>query len=159
MNEVLARFEMSQIDLEATRIVSRMEAVEEQLDVAIDLFFDGRFLASITLAAAAERVLSDLLKDAGQPASADVLRTGLEQGLLKAFPLKNFNRWRHEVYDWLRHADRQPQATQEVTPCEALILIMCGILLFLRMKGHSTASMQRFRQYCLANVPTDTQPD
>lgn len=40
---------MDQINLDITRRLSRMDAIAEQIDSAIDLFFDDRILAAITL--------------------------------------------------------------------------------------------------------------
>jgi hypothetical protein len=147
---------MHQIDLESEKMVSRMEAVEEQIDAAIELFFAGRLLASITLAAAAEHVLSDLLKHAGLQTSADILRTDLEQVLMNKVQGISLHKWRHNVYDWLRHADKYPYATQDVSPYEAIMWIMCGVASFLKMKGQSTAAMQEFEKYWLANLATRT---
>lgn len=139
---------MKQINLEEVTTVSRLDAAQEQIDVAIELFFSGRLLASITLAAAAERVLSDLLKKTGQSTSSAVLRPYFEQAQQSTVNKpKDFYTWQKEVYDWLRHADRQPDATQEVSPYEALMWIMSSIASLLKFGGMMTASIRRFTCY------------
>lgn len=145
------------MDLESVKSISHMEAAAEQIDAAIELFFSHRLLASITLAAAAERVLSDLLKSAGKSTSAETLKTTLENVLINEVEPKNIHKWRHQVYDWLRHADKHPQATQEVIPLEALAWIMCGIASFLKMNGVMTGQMKKFGRFWQENVTSSTE--
>ncbi|MEX1667796.1 hypothetical protein AB4876_02680 [Zhongshania guokunii] len=49
--------------------VSKLRVAEAQLDSAIDLFLDGKYVASLTLAGAAEEIFGKLVKfHGGQPA-------------------------------------------------------------------------------------------
>ncbi len=51
--------------------MSKLEIASHQLDVAIRLFLDGDYLASLTLAGAAEEILGRLSERAGNPVATE----------------------------------------------------------------------------------------
>lgn len=134
--------------LDANTEMTRAQAVAEQLDAAVELFFQGRHVAAITLAGAAERVLSDLLKASGIEPSSKFLLKYREMDLGTQVDPKEFHKWQVEVYDWLRHADQHPEATAVVAPMEALMWVMRGVASFRRLTaGGSTPTMDQFHVY------------
>jgi hypothetical protein len=53
--------------------LTKLEVAVHQLDVAIRLFLSGDYLASLTLAGAAEEILGSLCKRAGKPVAIDFI--------------------------------------------------------------------------------------
>lgn len=53
--------------------ISKLDVAVHQLNVAIRLFLDGDYLASLTLAGAAEEILGKLCERAGKPVSVDFI--------------------------------------------------------------------------------------
>lgn len=53
--------------------ITKLDVAVHQLNVAIRLFLDGDYLASLTLAGAAEEILGRLCEQAGKPVAVDFI--------------------------------------------------------------------------------------
>jgi hypothetical protein len=131
-------------DFTIPQTVTRLDATREQIDSAIDLFSRNHIVAAITLAASAEHVLSDMSKSLGIPTFFERFQKDFESIHSSHGGSKSFYAWRQEIYDWLRHADRQPEQVQVISPDEALMLIMAAITTYLGLGGQKTVAMETF---------------
>jgi hypothetical protein len=147
-------------DFAILRTVTRLEATREQIDSAIDLVIQNHIVAAITLAASAEHVLSDMSKSLGIPTFFERFEKDFDNIHRSHGGSNGFYAWRQEIYDWLRHADRQPEKTKEITSDEARMLIMAAIATYLGLGGRKTVAMETFYgnwQRC-GQLPTKVQP-
>ena len=126
--------------------VTRHKATSEQLDCAIRLLKEGHVIAAITLAAAATRVLIDLLGKNASETPSKLFRSLYNQLPLPAHRQQEFHKWLNEVYDWLRHADMLPGATMEISEMEAQMWIMLGVASFSRHFNNMTIEMKSFSE-------------
>jgi hypothetical protein len=131
-------------DFSIPRTVTRLDATREQIDSAIDLFDRNHIVAAITLAASAEHVLSDMSKFSGIPTFFKQFEKDFDSIHRRHGGSKSFYAWRQEIYDWLRHADRQPGQSQEISSDEAFMLIMAAITTYLGLGGLKTVAMETF---------------
>jgi hypothetical protein len=102
--------------------ISKLDAAQRQLDVAIQLWFlDGDELAIHTLAAAAYQLVHDLKE-----------HRGIEKSLLydaKMIKDEHRKKWIAVVKkpaNFLKHANNDPEGTLEFHPLETLAIIMAA---------------------------------
>ncbi len=88
--------------------LSKKEAAITQLCDAISLFKLGRFISSITLAAASEEVLAQLLKSqANKPGAPYITAEEIEAGMFDMFKdflgVRNYHTYRNKTKNELKH--------------------------------------------------------
>lgn len=130
--------------------ISKLEAARSQLDCAIRLFFNEDDLPSIiTLSRAAFRLLYDLyptLANDGFIAEVDAL-VRRHQGWGK------FN----EMANHLKHADRDPEASLNPHPIEAIVGIGFSTSLYRRATNTSSNEMTSFDIFLAVLMPEYVQ--
>lgn len=134
-------------------VVSRRQATAQQLDCAIQLLSEGQVIAAVTLAAAATRVLTDLLGKDSNGTPSKLLRGFYEQIDLPDAQKNEFHIWLNEVYDWLRHADKAPDSPMEISEMEAQMWIKLGIASFSRHFNDMTPAMKLFARRSASSIP------
>lgn len=127
--------------------ISKLEGARRQLEVAIEMYFDGMdSLAIHTLAWAAFKVLFDVYPHHSQ----DGFDKKLDE-LVKQVGWKQFA----SVANFLKHADRDPDAfLHSHHPEEAFILIGLATLLYKQATGRMTVKMMGF-DYWLEWIATE----
>jgi len=111
--------------------ISKLDAAVHQLNLAITLFFKGDYLASLTLAGAAEDCLAGLCTAAGKQVAADHIADHHEKDVDPAVPAGKrrgvvftvLNRARNAA----KHADRPDENTVEVDQIHPLQMLMRAI--------------------------------
>ena len=126
--------------------MTKLEAAKQQLTTAIQLFFSGDYLSSLTLAGAAEEILGKLSKRAGKPVAVDEItryhgddldRT-IPEGQRKTVVLGVLNRARNQA----KHAN-DPEDTHVVFDhTEPLQMIMRA----LPMANNLDGSMSEYKE-------------
>src|SRR4030081_1382952 len=109
------------------RKLTRLEAVSDQIDSAIRVFFLWDDLVSaLTLAGAAERVMSDLQPQDGIfGVDATSIRSAINLHVLPEYQKRAAALFRKD-YDFFRHADRNPQGDYELKePSAEYLLFIC----------------------------------
>ena len=119
--------------------ISKLEAAQRQLDCAIRLYLaEEDEVAVHTLSRAAFRILYDLyptMRDDGFSRDLDAL--------IQRLGWARFN----QVSNFLKHADRDPQATDEVHDTDTAMGIGFSIILFSRLSGSYTPEMRAFDEW------------
>jgi hypothetical protein len=144
-----------------TKTVSRFDAVREQINSAIRLFFLwDELVSAVTLAGAAERVLSDLQPQDGIfGVDAHSIRSivnlyikeGHHKDAAKAF---------RKDYDFFRHADRNiTQNSYELKESSVAWLIFTSIISFESLKQKKTMEMRGFYYWLMAHNPHWLKPN
>ena len=111
--------------------ISKLDAAMHQLNLAITLFLGGDYLASLTLAGAAEDILGGLCKAAGKPSAAEFIANYHEKDVDPAVPAGKrlgvvftvMNRARNAA----KHADRPDENTVDVDQMHPLQMLMRAI--------------------------------
>jgi hypothetical protein len=102
--------------------ISKLEAARRQLDCAVRLYFSDDDLCSvITLSRAAFRLLWDIYPK--------VNNDGFEEDLSKAIKKLGWPRF-HEIANFLKHADKDPDAKMEPDDVHARTGIGLSIILY-----------------------------
>jgi hypothetical protein len=113
-----------------TRTISRIDAATCQLDGAIKAYFEDDLVSALTLAGAAERVLSDLQPQDGLlGVDAYSWRAAINL-YIKTEHQKEAARLYRRAYDQLRHADRDKSETIEINEMVVDIYILMAIFAF-----------------------------
>ncbi|WP_425129829.1 hypothetical protein [Burkholderia vietnamiensis] len=111
--------------------ISKLDAAVHQLNLAITLFLGGDYLASLTLAGAAEDILGGLCKAAGKPTAAEFIANYHEKDVDPAVPAGKrlgvvftvMNRARNAA----KHADRPDENTVDLDQMHPLQMLMRAI--------------------------------
>lgn len=122
---------------------------QEQLDAAIDHFFNGDLVCAITLAGAAEELLGGLCK-------RSCIQSALDQAAkLNVFPSDVTARERKDalnsVKNALKHADRDGQKHIEIVEEEAYIMIGRAIY---NLKALCLEQSQNVKRFCSRHEPS-----
>jgi hypothetical protein len=141
---------------------NRLSATETQLDTAIRAYFLWDDLPSaLTLAGAAERVLSDIQpKDGIFGVDAYSSQALVNLYIIDEHQRKALNLFRH-TYDQLRHADRPRDAlhTIEINIAYAEFYILVAILGFRHVRRFTTSTMKAFFIWYVLNHPGHIRTD
>jgi hypothetical protein len=111
--------------------ISKLDAAVHQLNLAINLFLAGDYLASLTLSGAAEDILAGLCTAAGKPVAADSIADYHEKDVDPAVPAGKrrgvvftvLNRARNAA----KHASKADESTVEVDQIHPLQMIMRAV--------------------------------
>lgn len=133
---------------------SRLDAVKHQLDLAVRAYlqFDDP-VSALTLAGAAERVLSDL-----QPQDGIL---GVDAWSLRAFCnlhikpeyQKAAGKLLRDGYDFLRHADRAPNRVLELNVETVEIYLLLSIRAYSALAKSNTTVMIAFKLWMMVERP------
>ncbi len=122
--------------------INRKIAAQQQIEIAIRLFFDKEFASAITLALAAEEQMPNGERDY------------LFRILKERYPsvVDRFN----EVRNWLKHF--RPPEEMEVYEFEVVLSIMRAVSKFTSVYREISAPMTDFDQYCVEKGYRTKQP-
>jgi hypothetical protein len=111
--------------------VSKLDVAYRQLDEAVQLFFERRDPVAVhSLAAAAHQVLTDLGNAKGL------------QNFIKGNPYireemrREWIQLINEPYNFIKHADRDPEATFEFRPAVTPVFILDALQLYQQLTGN-----------------------
>lgn len=111
--------------------ITKLDVAVHQLNVAIRLFLDGDYLASLTLAGAAEEILGRLCERAGKPVAIDFI---VDYHLKDTDPALSDKKRRTILSDALnrprnaaKHANNPDEATFDVDQAWPLQMIMRAV--------------------------------
>lgn len=134
--------------------ISKLEAAKRQLDCSIRLFFNDDDMSSIiALSRAAFRLLWDIY-----PTVAD---DGFEKPLGNVIRKLGWDRF-HEITNFLKHADRDPEAELEPHEISAQLGIGLAVILYGRIaEGSFSPEMKAWETYMSVAQPDvwDSHPD
>ncbi len=142
------------------RKILRSEAVKQQLDAAIRLFFlEDDFVSAITLAGAAERVLSDMQpRDGLLGVDAFSIRS-----LCNLYIEDNYSKQAADAfrkpYDLFRHADKSPQETFIINEDYVDFYIFISVMAFQFLFEKLSPSMRVFTSYTFMRKPQWLKPN
>jgi hypothetical protein len=144
----------------ATRIATRFEAVRDQLNSAVRVYFLWDDLVSaVTLAGAAERVLSDLQPQDGIfGVDAHSVRSFINLHIKDEHQKEAAVLFRRD-YDFLRHADRKNAENCELKDSSVVWLIFLSICSFEFLKQSKSIEMRAFVWWFMATHPQYLKAD
>jgi hypothetical protein len=137
-----------------SRTITRLDAVRDQLNSAIRLYFLWDDLVSaVTLAGAAERVLSDLqpadgIFDIDARSIRSVINLYIKPGHQKQAAIS----FRAD-YDFFRHADRQPKDDYELAENRVDSLLFISVCSFEFLCKTTTQEMRIFLWWFMIKNP------
>jgi hypothetical protein len=137
-----------------TKSVQRLEGVKDQIDSAIRVYFlRDDLVSALTLAGAAERVLSDLQPQDGIfGVDAHSIRSMINL-YIKAEHQKEAAALFRKDYDFFRHADRSGVRDYEVKEVSVLFLIFLSLCSFEFLGQKKTVEMRAFFWWFFASHP------
>lgn len=137
-----------------TKTVTRFEGVRDQVNMAVRAFFLWDDLVSaVTLAGAAERVLSDLQPQDGIiGVDAYSLRSTINLYVKEEHHKDAAELFRRD-YDFFRHADRDAAQSYELKEDSVAWFIFISILSFEYLKQKKTMDMRAFVWWLMATKP------
>lgn len=134
--------------------ISKLEAAKRQLDCSIRLFFNDDDMSSIiTLSRAAFRILWDIY-----PMLVD---DGFEKPFGNIIRILGWDRF-HEITNFLKHADKDPEAQLESHEISAQLGIGWAVILYGRItEGGFSPEMKAWETYMTVAQPDvwDSHPD
>jgi hypothetical protein len=134
--------------------ISKLEAAKRQLDCAIRLFFNDDDMSSIiTLSRAAFRLLWDIYPS--------IANDGFEKPLGRVIEILGWSRF-NEVANFLKHADKDPEAQMEPHHVSAQLGIGLAVILYGRATdGTFSPEMKAWETYMTLAQPDiwDSHPD
>lgn len=143
-----------------TKAVTRFDAVSSQINSAIRMFFLWDDLVSaVTLAGAAERVLSDLQPQDGiVGVDAYSIRSMVNLYIKDEHRREAAERFRKD-YDFFRHADRNAAESYELKESSVAWLIFMSLLAFEFLGQKKTMEMRAFTWWFMASNPNWVKPN
>ena len=143
-----------------TKTVGRFDAISSQINSAIRMFFLWDDLVSaVTLAGAAERVLSDLQPQDGIIGiDAYSIRSMINLYIKDQHRKEAAERFRKD-YDFFRHADRDSAESYELKESSVAWLILMSLLAFEFLGQRKTMEMRAFMWWFMASNPNWVKPD
>lgn len=133
--------------------ISKLDAAQIQLDAAIVHFFDNEHVPSVTLAGAAEDLLSGLLKAAGKQTAFEFLHKWYEETYETKVPTKTFS---HQIANsarnWLKHANDDSDTCTTISEQDSIMMLMRALPCYFKLTQKHTAQMDRFFNYIRNNI-------
>jgi len=126
------------MDMES-RVVSKKEAAQLQIIVAIKLFHDGEYECSITLAGAAEGQLPE--NESGQSLFGRLREKKPPEFACNRDWISQLN----DVRDWLKH--NADQSDREIHKFEAWIMLARALSRYHQHYGEETREMSEFLRW------------
>jgi hypothetical protein len=143
-----------------TKMITRFDAVRDQISSAIRMFFLWDDLVSaVTLAGAAERVLSDLQpRDGIFGVDAHSIRSMVNL-YIKDQHHKDAAKLFRRDYDFFRHADRDATQNYELKESSVAWLIFISLASFEFLDQKKTMEMRAFAWWFMATNPHWLKPN
>lgn len=132
--------------------ISKLEAARVQLDRAIQLFFEGDHVCTVTLAGAAEDILGSLLKNRGEQSPFEFLHKWYKTEYSTEVTKRYFSREIANLSrNWLKHANEDPESELQVSSADSIMLLMRSVPCYHKLTGEHTNEMDRFYNYVKKN--------
>jgi hypothetical protein len=136
-------------------ILSKLVIAQRQLEMAAHLYVEGAdYLAIVALAGAAEEILGNLLRRAGQEAMIDRI-VEMDRGLTGGRDFSVVNAEVNRVRNALKHARDPDEDTVTVEPSEAAAMLARALVNYKELAGQLSQTMLLAYQKLAAEVPID----
>lgn len=134
-------------------IISKLDAARIQLDVAIDLFFEGDHVCAVTLAGAAEDIFAGLLNAAGEQSPFDFLHNWYQNTYDEKVSKRKFSREMLNLgRNWLKHANEDTNTEFDIAERDSIMILMRAIPCYFKLTKSYTEKMVKFRKYFKDNT-------
>ena len=128
--------------------ITKIDAAERQIRTAIRVFFEDIDLVSVvTLARAGAEILRDIGLPQGirdQLLDSEIVVDGKE---------REYRDWIRREQNFLKHANKDPDATFEFRPDAVPLTLFCAVDLLWRVGGRDVAETRAFLGWFLATYP------
>jgi len=125
-------------------IISKLDSVRRQLEIAIKLYFHFDDPVSIhTLTAAAYKVLRDINKNRGN--DPVLVKEWLVKYLTKPEKQKEFKKLMNEAENFFKHAASDPEKTYTFRPRQTEILLWEAVGIYQRLTGEIRPLIHLYR--------------
>jgi hypothetical protein len=133
-------------------VISKLDAARIQLDSAIDHFFQGDHVCTVTLAGAAEDIFAGLLKAAGQQSAFEFLHDWYQNTYNKTVSRSDFSRQIANLgRNWLKHANDDTHTKFDITERDSIMMLMRALPCYHKLTKSHTTKMESFFQYMKTN--------
>jgi hypothetical protein len=130
--------------------VSKLQAAEANLDLAIEAFLAGNWVSAIHLAGAAEEVCGRLLESKGGATNVDSLwQTGRFNDLLPN--KRRFVGALNFVRDWIKHSNSSHPSEIELEEPHAVLAVLRAVISYSDLTKQGRASNAKFLKWYEAN--------
>ena len=134
----------------AVRKIDKLSAAQEQVDGAIEAFFNDRWPTAITLAGAAEYMLPIVDVDNDMFELGKKMASSLSMSKNEAITFMNEHR------DWLKHVQIDRPVTQSFDQNDVLIMILRAYLRLRSITHFESEPMCVFRSWIEKNTVTES---
>jgi hypothetical protein len=126
------------------RVVTKKEAAQRQIDVAINLLHDREYESAITLACAAE---GQMAGTPDHPHLFGVMQQKRPAGFATA---SEWVTWVNETRDWLKHPTPQLREKRGIGEYEAWLMLVRAVSKYYAVFREDTDNMNRFVEWSRA---------
>ena len=133
--------------------MKKIEIATLQIDTAIDLYFEGNYACSITLAGAAEELLGTILSHTGELTILAELHPWYREKYSTNISYSELSKGVNEVRNELKHSHTNPdlEFDVEVTAPHAMQMLQRAVINYLRACSAHTEKMYSFKEYVEKN--------
>jgi len=132
--------------------INKLDAAQIQLDCAIQKFFEGSHVCSVTLAGAAEEILGSLLKNSGKQSPFEFLHEWYQTEYAVKITKRDFSREIANMpRNWLKHADEDADSEVDISNKDSMMLLMRAVPCYYKLTGRHSEEMERFYEYVRFN--------
>lgn len=133
--------------------ISKLDAARIQLDAAIDHFFQGDHVCTVTLAGAAEDIFAGLLKASGQQSAFEFLYDWYEEKHDKHISKRDFSRQiANRGRNWLKHANDDAHTKLDISKQDSLLMLTRALPCYHKLTRKHTQKMKKYFQYLNDNI-------
>jgi len=133
-------------------VITKLDAARIQLNAAIEHFFAGEHVPAITLAGAAEDILSGLLKAEGKQSAFEFLHEWYQETYNTTISKSDFSRRIANLgRNWLKHANGDADTELEISNLESIQMLMRAMPSYYSLTKSQTGKMKKFHRYVVAN--------
>ena len=134
-------------------VISKLDAARIQLDSAIDHFFQGDHVCTVTLAGAAEDIFAGLLKASGRQTPFEFLHDWHQKNYDTGVSKNDFSRQIANLgRNWLKHASEDADTKFDITERDSIMMLMRALPCYYKLTKSHTEEMEKFFQYLKANM-------
>ena len=134
----------------------KIEIARRQIELAIDLYFNGGDpLAVITLAGAAEEILGSLLKREGKPAAMQRVLARMERNSGQAQDFAEFCKNINRIRNALKHARDPGEDNIDISPQEPISMLGRAVSNYALLEQPLSPSMFRLPPLLKAAAASD----
>lgn len=134
-------------------ILAKLDAARIQLDAAIDHFFNNDHVCSITLAGAAEAIMSGLLQANNEQSPFEFLHDWYQREYSVNYSTRDFSRQIANLpRNWLKHAQEDAETQLNISKQDSILMLMRAVPCYYKLGNGHTEKMEIFYQYVNSNI-------